>query len=116
MTASYPMYVYRDPHFAPAGDTVISVAPIELVNLVYGVGEGSRQAALMAAFGGAAVFKDEATDIFYLGIWGKRNASRFSAALRRHAHLEIMEAPPPGHLMYFSRGEKRPTRDHPDQS
>lgn len=102
---AYSIYVYRDPHFAPAGDTLITVAPLELINLVYGLGEGSRQAALAAVFGGAAVFKDEDSGAFYLGIWGKRNASRFRTALQRHADVAIVRAPPPGRLLYFQLQE-----------
>jgi hypothetical protein len=31
MEQPYPVYVYRDPNFAPAGDTVVAAAPLEIV-------------------------------------------------------------------------------------
>lgn len=41
VTDRVAIYVFRDPHFAPAGDTFVSAAPLEAVVRVYG-GGGSK--------------------------------------------------------------------------
>jgi hypothetical protein len=48
-----PVYVFREPRFAPAGDTVVCAAPLDLVVSVYGGGGLKGEGGLSAAFGGA---------------------------------------------------------------
>jgi hypothetical protein len=35
----HPLYVSRERHFGPAGNTVVSVAPIDIVVVAYGGGD-----------------------------------------------------------------------------
>jgi hypothetical protein len=109
MEAPCPIYVYRDPHFAPAADTVVAAARLGVVVAVYGggvFGEGG----LAAAFGGAIVFKDNASDCRFLGVWGKRNAARFRAALSAHCPIQVIDEAPPAPLQLFNKTGVRPKR------
>src|SRR6266545_2542243 len=109
MSARFPVYVFRDRHFAPAGDTVMSAAPIELVISVYGGGGTKGAGGLSAAFGGAAFFRNDATGDCYLGVWGARNASRFRSALRGSGAILLnFYKPPPARLIFFEKKGKRP--------
>jgi hypothetical protein len=38
MSQRFPVYIFRDSHFASAGDTVVTLAPIDLVVSVFGGG------------------------------------------------------------------------------
>jgi len=109
MGERYPVYVFRDKHFAPAGDTVVIAATRDLVVSVYGGGGHNGEGGLSAAFGGAAVFTNDNEGLSYLGVWGARNASRFRAALRRSgAVLDIVREPPPGRLVFIETRNMRP--------
>jgi len=95
------IYVFRDPHFAPAGDTIVSAAPIETVVSVYGGGGLNEANGLSAAFGGVAVFRDDATGKCHLGVWGARKAAKFRSALRRSGvEIQVIKTPPPGRLVW----------------
>jgi hypothetical protein len=103
----FPVYVYRDAHFAAAGDTVVTAAPLDLVVSVYGGGGIRGEAGLTAAFNGSILFKNDDTGQYYLGIWGARSASRFRGALRRSgAELEIRREPPPARMAGFQTRHK----------
>lgn len=105
------VYWFRDSHLAPAGNTVVSVAPRNLVVSVYGGGDLHESGGLSSVLGGVVIFRSEATDDIYLGVWGARNASRFRSDLRRHcAELKIVRTPPPARLSIYSTAKKRPKR------
>jgi hypothetical protein len=98
----YPVYLFRDGHFAPAGDTVVSAAPLELVVAVYGDGGLVGEAGLAAAFGGCTYFRNDENGSSYLAIWGARKASRFRSVLRRSgAKMEILHRAPPARLVWW---------------
>jgi hypothetical protein len=101
-TDHIPIYVFRAPNFASADDTVVSAAPLEAVVRVYGGGGTKDTGGLSAAFGGVAVFKDDAAGIVHLGVWGARKAAKFREALRQSgANIQIIKAPPPGRLAWY---------------
>ena len=107
------IYVFRDKHFAPAGDTVVSAAPADAVKAVYGGGGIKGAGGLSAAFGGSAAFRDDTTGDYYLGVWGARKAAKFRNALKESGmKIEVIKAPPPGRLAWFStdNSEKRKER------
>lgn len=108
MSQTLPLYTFRDRHFAPAGNTVVSAAPLSRVVKVYGGGGLKGESGLIAAFGGAATFRDEDTGDLYLGVWGKRNTSRFRRQLREAgANIVTIKTPPPGRLVRFTQGERK---------
>ena len=97
------IYVFRDKNFAPAGDTMVSAAPIEAVVSVYGGGGIKDTGGLVAAFDGAAVFREDSTGARHAGVWGARKASRFRNALRKSGlEIEVVNSPPPGRLVWYS--------------
>lgn len=91
MRTALNIYVFRDRHFAPAGDTVVCIG-----------GRGSIEALLgnkpiPGLFTGQAVYTNDETNQDYVGVWGKREASRFRRLLReRGADLLVHRVPPPG--------------------
>jgi hypothetical protein len=98
------IYVFRDPHFAPAGDTFVSAAPLEAVVRVYGGGGIKDAGGLSAAFGGAAVYRDDATSKIHLGVWGARKTAKFRNALKQSGvEVEIIKSPPPGRLVWYEK-------------
>jgi len=97
------VFVFRDPHFAPAGNTVASAAPVDAVVSVYGGGGTKQSGGLSAVFGGVAVYRDDKSGAYYLGVWGARKAAKFRSALRRSGlEVETVKAPPPGRLAWYS--------------
>lgn len=52
---------FQVPGFAPSGDTVVCVAPVDCFIAVYGNGGVVGEGGLSFAFGGAAVFKNDAS-------------------------------------------------------
>jgi hypothetical protein len=112
MTERAKVYIFRDGHFAPAGDTIVCAASRDVVVSVFGGGGLKGEAGLATAFGGSAVFRDEDTGLLYLGVWGSRNASRFRRALRDGGVAShIVRGPPPGRLIFFSTQDERPKRE-----
>ena len=68
---------FRSLCFAPSGDTVVSAAPLDRVVAVYGNGSVVGEGGLSSAFGGVAVFKNDASGECFIGVWGARNTTRF---------------------------------------
>jgi hypothetical protein len=101
------VYVFRDPHFAPASDTIVSAAPVAAVVRAYGGGGLYDSDGLSEVFRGAALFKDDKTGKCHLAVWGARKAARFREALRRSGFkLEIIKNPPPGRLAWYATRSK----------
>ncbi|MBB6486710.1 hypothetical protein GGD46_004009 [Rhizobium lusitanum] len=67
MTSPCPVYLFRSAGFAPSGDTV-SVAPLDCVVAVYDNGGVIGEGGLSSAFGGAAVFKNDASGDCFVGV------------------------------------------------
>jgi hypothetical protein len=118
MGERFPVYVFRAKHFAPAGNTVASAAPLRLVVSVYGGGGTKEMGGLAAAFGGGAFFRNDETGACYLGVWGARNASRFRTALRRSGvALDLVRDHPPARLIFCeTRKGGRPVRQRTGSS
>jgi len=111
MNERQAVYLFKNGNFAPAGNTIVCAAPRDLVVSVFGGGGLYESNGLSASFGGAAFFRQEETGAYYLGVWGKRNASRFRSALRRGgAVLDIVREPPPGRFLGFGKKNERPSR------
>lgn len=106
-----PVYVFRSEGFAPAGDTVVSVAPLDFVSSVYGRNGLAGEEGLAAVFGGGAVFKNHASGERFVGVWGARNASRFRSTLRVYFQITIHKHPPDARLSVWSTKRERPKRD-----
>jgi len=105
MADRVPVYVFRAPNFAPAGDTLVSAAPREAVVKIYGRGGLFHSGGLAKAFGGVAVYRAglPMCGRYHFAIWGNRKASRFRNALRQGGlDVEIIKAPPPGRLVLWS--------------
>jgi hypothetical protein len=66
-TALCPVYLFRSSGFAPSGDAVVSVAPLDRVVAVYGDGGVVGEGGLSSSFGGAAVFKNDASGECFIG-------------------------------------------------
>jgi hypothetical protein len=104
MTNRISVYVFRDPHFSPAGDTVVTAAPVKAVVEVYGGGGLMQTAGLSAAFGGCAVYRQGivGSGKYHLGVWGERKAAKFRQSLRNaEMEVEIIKSPPPGKLVLW---------------
>jgi hypothetical protein len=98
------VYVFRDPHFSPAGDTIVAAAPRKAVVAVYGGGGLMQTAGLSAAFGGCAVYRQGflGGGKYHLAVWGERKASKFRQSLRNAGmEVEIIKSPPPGKLVLW---------------
>jgi hypothetical protein len=107
-TTLCPVFLFRSSGFAPSGDTVISVAPLEAVIFVYGGGGVVGEGGLHSAFGGAAVFKNDTTGGCFVGVWGARNASRFRRELRAHMDIRVIKEAPDARLVFWGAANKRP--------
>ena len=103
MTDTLDVYVFRDPHFAPDGNTLVCVAASRGMKRFISKGEVS------CAFGGCAVCRRSLWTTF-VGVWGDRNGSRFRRFLReRGADLTIhKEAPANARLLYWATKNHRP--------
>jgi hypothetical protein len=97
------VYVFRDPHFSPEGDTIVCIPPLRGMKRFVSKSEVSR------AFGGYAVYR-RSLWITYVGVWGERNGSRLRRFLReRGAELAIhKEAPAKARLLYWATQNERP--------
>jgi hypothetical protein len=105
-----PIYVFRSPGFAPAGDTVVAVAPADNVAAAYGGGDVFGSGGLSAAFGGAVVFKNEDSGEYLLGVWGARNASRFRSELRARMPIRVIREAPIARRVLWRTEKERPRR------
>ncbi len=104
-------YLFRHGHFAPDGNTVVSVAARDVVVSIYGGGGTMDGDGLDQTFGGYCVFRADDTGACFLGVWGARNASRFRNDLRRGGILlELVRGPPPARLVLWSTADIRPER------
>ncbi|WLS04913.1 hypothetical protein [Shinella oryzae] len=108
MTSPCPVYLFRSAGFAPSGDTVVSVAPLDCVVAVYGNGGVIGEGGLSSAFGGAAVFKNDASGDCFVGVWGARNASRFRKELRAHMQIAVHKEAPDARLSFWEAEKERP--------
>ena len=88
-TKPCPIYVFRSATFAHAGDTIVSVAPLEYVVAVYGTGETLVEERLSLVFGGSVVFKNDHSGERFVGVWGARNASRFRSDIRSQVQVIV---------------------------
>lgn len=105
------VYVFRSAGFAPASDTVVSVAPLDLVVSVFGGGGLRGEGGLAAAYGGAAFFRNDETGNSYLGVWGARNAARFRRTLRvAGVDFALIREPPQARLVWTETRGTRPPR------
>ena len=109
-TAPCPLYLFRSPGFAPSGDTVVSIAPLEQVVAVYGGGGVFGMDGLSAAFGGAAIFRNDATGAEFAGVWGARNASRFRRQMRESTAVVLCREAPDARLVVWNAEAVRPAR------
>ena len=100
-TALCPVHLFRSSSFAPAGNTVVSVAPSERVVAVYGDGGAFGERGVASSFGGAVVFRNEASGEYFIGVWGARNASRFRRDLRARTEIAIVREAPDARLVYW---------------
>ncbi|MCJ8053041.1 hypothetical protein GB928_014360 [Shinella curvata] len=105
--APCPLYIFRSANFAPSGNTVVTIAPIDRVAAVYG-GEGGG--GLSDAFGGVAIFLNDATGERFAGVWGARNASRFRRKMRESIPVVLRRETPAVRLALWSAYGKRPAR------
>lgn len=118
MVETLCVYVFRDPHFAPGGDTLVCVAERSKMERFIGKNE------VAWAFSGHAVYrpagrtKSRLLSLVsahlrrkhtYVGVWGRKNASRFRRFLReRGAKLEIhRHAPSDIRLTYWTTANER---------
>ena len=97
-----PVYLFRSSAFAPAGDTVVSLAPMEQVISVYGDGGVWGEGGLSSAFGGVAVFRNDASGERFAGVWGARNAARFRRELRAQLPIDIRNEAPDARLVFWA--------------
>ena len=96
------VYVFRDPHFSPAGDTLVTAAPVKAVMAVYGGGGVMQTAGLSSVFGGCAVYRHglPGRRKYHLAVWGERKSSKFRQSLRNAGmEVEIIRSQPPGRLV-----------------
>jgi hypothetical protein len=127
MADTLNVYVFRDPHFAPDGDTLVCVAERAEMERFIDKGE------VAWVFSGHAVYRSKGrtkSRIFsfvsaliwrrhtYVGVWGRKNASRFRRFLReRGAEIEIhRHAPSDIRLAYWTTAnERRKVRSLPQR-
>jgi hypothetical protein len=120
------VYLFRDPHFAADGDTLVCVAertdierfiPKDEVAWAFSglaVYEPRDEGCLFSVF--SALFRQRGT---YIGVWGRKNTSRFRRFLReRGAELRIhREAPANLRLAYWAtENERRRVRSLPTRA
>jgi hypothetical protein len=106
------VYVFRDSAFAPAGDTLVCIARRRQMERFV----AKREVA--SAFSGHAVYWRWPWKT-YVGVWGRKNGSRFRRFLReRGAELTIhREAPPKVRLCYLTtESERRRVRSLPPRA
>ncbi|WP_026792836.1 hypothetical protein [Pleomorphomonas oryzae] len=105
-----PVYLFRSSAFAPSGDTVVIVAPLDQVVAVYGGGGMWGEAGLSSAFGGVAIFRNDASGERFAGVWGARNAARFRRELQAHMSIAVIDEAPNARLVFFETKSGRPPK------
>lgn len=90
---------------------MVCIAPVDLVDAVYGSEGADGKDRLAARFGGAVIFRNDGTEERYLGVWGARDASRFRRILREAGFdiALIKERPRVRLVWYQTRGERPPS-------
>ena len=96
------VFVFRDASFAPSGDTLVCIAEKSAMERFISKKEVSW------AFSGCATYRRWPWKT-YVGVWGRKNASRFRRFLReRGAEIAInREAPEGVRLAYYSTDNER---------
>ncbi|HEY3847631.1 MAG TPA: hypothetical protein VGL95_11005 [Acetobacteraceae bacterium] len=102
MSAYLTVYLFRDSHFAPSGDTVVCAGAKAGIESYLGGGQ------VESLFKGFAVYTDRGANRDYIGVWGIRNASGLRRLLKeRGAALTVHKVPPPNaRLRYFKTLKK----------
>jgi hypothetical protein len=91
MNALLNVYIFRDAHFSPSGNTVVCAAEKSRIEELF------RAAKIQEIFRGGVIYKNWATEVEYLGVWGERNASKFRRLIReRGLQIVISRSMPPG--------------------
>jgi hypothetical protein len=106
-SALCPVYLFRSSGFAPSGDTMVSVAPLDRIVAIYGGGGVVGEAGLSSRFGGAAVFRNDVSGQCFIGVWGARNASRFRRELRAHMPIDLIKDAPSARLVFRGAEKER---------
>ncbi|MGV3552480.1 hypothetical protein [Rhizobium sp.] len=97
------VHIFRHAAFAPAGDTLVTVAPVACATIAYGA------AGLADAFGGSALFENRNSGEKWVGVWGARNGARFRRRLRQFFTLSVEKSAPDARLaLYTTRRGNRP--------
>jgi hypothetical protein len=112
MPEETPVYTFRLSTLRRGADpTILSVAPREVVQSIFGGGGPKGTAGLDQAFGGGTVFENCRSGEAFLGVWGRRNASRFRALIRQSGYVvKMINEPPPARQVLASRTKTRPPR------
>ena len=122
MKPALDVYVFRDEHFSPSGDTLVCIAEQRCLEQFMSKKEVAH------AFSGCATYRrGDASRSWllrwlrrnYVGVWGKKNTSRFRRFLQeRGAELIIHRAAPSDtRLAYFStEDERRRVRELPTRA
>ena len=84
-------YVFRDPSFAPSGDTVVCIVDAATVSRFMDKEEIER------AFSGYASYKQWPFREF-VGVWGRRNTKRLRRFLRDRGAEIVLHRARPGRL------------------
>lgn len=97
------IYVFRDPHFAPDGDTLVCIAERTRTEKFI------QKKEIDWAFSGHVAYRCWCPWKTYVGVYGRKNTSRFRRFLReRGANLDICrEAPPKARLLYWVTQDQR---------
>jgi hypothetical protein len=106
------VYIFRDPNFAPAGDTMVCIAPEARLERFIPREE------LASAFSGYAVYwRWEVGTLWlqrrlrqrYIGVWGARNVSRLRRFLTERGATLVIKSHPPSmsRLVHDYRSEER---------
>lgn len=110
MTEPLVIYIFRDPHFAPDGDTMVCV--VERTGCERFLSKNE----ISSAFSGHVAFRRWWPWQTFIGVYGRRNASRFRRFLReRGADLTILREMPSRALLVYWRteGERKRIRTRP---
>jgi hypothetical protein len=122
MSPQLDIYVFRDPSFSPSGDTLVCIVEQNQMERFMTKEEVSH------AFSGCATYRrwDSGRSWFsrlmrqtYVGVWGKKNGSRFRRFLReRGAEVSIHRIEPSDlRLAYYgTEGVRRRVREMPPRA